>query len=53
MSERTRFLGLDAHALTIAVGVADEIGAPSERSAVTVSSPTSCAPPRRSSAARR
>ena len=30
MSERTRFLGLDAHALTIAVAVAEEAGAPTE-----------------------
>lgn len=30
MTERTRFLGLDAHALTIAVAIAEEVGAPSE-----------------------
>lgn len=30
MSERTRFVGLDAHAQTIAVAVAEEVGSPSE-----------------------
>ena len=30
MSERTRFLGLDAHAHTVAVAIAEEVGAPSE-----------------------
>ncbi len=34
MSERTRFLGLDAHALTIAVAVAEEVGAPSEHGVI-------------------
>ena len=34
MSERTRFLGLDAHALTIAVAVAEEKGAPNEHGVI-------------------
>jgi transposase len=34
MSERTRFLGLDAHALTIAVAVAEEVGTPSQHGVI-------------------